>query len=244
MNGAHASAACRKVSNMTTAYSTRHKEANACRRRYGLGSVRYKTTEGNYVQPNETIKSINAHAIKQPCQSSNHSRDAIDKVHAHPESKSKHRRLTWQGVDRKETIRRQWKHSLHQLRKRDHLGSRNHLNPPPRGGFDQERLWLTHHRMVFRAWWVGRLATDSGQWAEHSRLTDGAITEPVALLDCLSFSFFSLWRLNFRYSRTCSTHTAVGPHTWTVALPYRVPLSHGVGYSMQVITRLLPDSTR
>jgi len=78
--------------------------------------------------------------------------------------------------------------------------------------------------------------------SKHGGLADSAITELEALLDSLSFSF--KW-LNFSFSGTCSTHTVLGLHTWTVALPCRVPQGPGVDYSMGVITtRLLPDSTR
>ena len=77
---------------------------------------------------------------------------------------------------------------------------------------------------------------------KHGGLADWAITELEALLDYLSFSF---QRLNLSFSGTCSTHTVLGLHTWTVALPCRVPQGPGVDYSMGVIiTRLLPDSTR
>jgi len=63
-----------------------------------------------------------------------------------------------------------------------------------------------------------------GQWAvytmrKHGGLTDWAITELVAQLNSFSFSF---QRLNLIVSRTCSTHTVPGIHTWTVALPCRV----------------------
>ncbi len=76
---------------------------------------------------------------------------------------------------------------------------------------------------------------------KYSGLADWAITELEALLDYLSFSF---QRLNLSFSGTSSTHTVLGLHTCTVALPCRVPQGSGVDYSMGVIiTRLLPDST-
>ncbi len=78
--------------------------------------------------------------------------------------------------------------------------------------------------------------------AQAWQLAGWAITELEALLDSLSFSFE---RLNLSFSGTCSTHTVLGLHTSTVALPCRVPQGPAVDYSMGVIiTRLLPDSTR
>ncbi len=77
---------------------------------------------------------------------------------------------------------------------------------------------------------------------KHGGLADWAITELEALLDSLSFSF---QRLNLSFSGTRSTHTILGLHTWTHALPCRVPQGPGVDYSMGgIITRLPPDSTR
>jgi len=76
---------------------------------------------------------------------------------------------------------------------------------------------------------------------KHCGLADRAITELVALLDSLSFS---IRQLNRRFSGTRSTHTVLGPHTRSVALPCRIPQGPGVNYSMGVIiTRLLPNSS-
>ncbi len=47
-------------------------------------------------------------------------------------------------------------------------------------------------------------------------LADWTTTELVALLDSLSPSF-SFQRLNLSFSGTCSIHTVLGLHTWTVA---------------------------
>jgi len=80
---------------------------------------------------------------------------------------------------------------------------------------------------------------------KHGGLADWALTELVALLDSLAFS---IQRLNLNFSGTCSTHTVLGLHTCTVALPCHVPQGPGMDYSIRVITnsitRLLSDSTR
>jgi len=64
---------------------------------------------------------------------------------------------------------------------------------------------------------------------KHGGLADWAITELVALLDFLSFSFQQLKR----FSGTCSTDTVLGLHTQTVALLccHGVPQGPGVDYS-------------